>query len=229
MNILQKIQEKYIEEFTNNVPFDEFLFNILIVALLVSLLRIFYIRYGNAISNRAKFASNFLPLALGTLLIIMIVKSSIALSLGLVGALSIVRFRAAIKDPEELTYLFIAIGLGLAGGANQPILAIVSFVLILLILYINKIMTGKVVLKKEDKIFVNINTDVEDLGKVTALLVNHFPYVELKRMDTLNPGMDLSFVCTAESVDQLSKAKDAIVNLSKSTRLSIVDQPDLIV
>ena len=229
MNLIQKIQEKYIEEFTNNVPFDEFLFNIIIVALLTSVLRFYYIRFGNAISNRRKFANNFLPLALGTLLIIMIVKSSIALSLGLVGALSIVRFRAAIKDPEELTYLFIAIGLGLAGGANQPILAIVAFTFIIGLLFINRLIIGKVSFKKEDKLFVNISTDEEDLGKVTALLTSIFPYVELKRLDTLEKGMDVSFVCKADSIDQLSKAKNEISQLSKQTRLSIVDQPDLIV
>lgn len=229
MNILQKIQEKYIEEFTNNIPFDEFLLNILVVALLVSLLRWFYIKYGNAISNRRKFANNFLPLALGTLLIIMIVKSSIALSLGLVGALSIVRFRAAIKDPEELTYLFIAIGLGLAGGANQPILAIVAFLLITFLLFINKVFTTKETFRQEDRMYVNITTDVDDLGRITKLLTDVFPYVELKRLDTLDAGLDLSFICKAESMDQLSRVKDAVVGLSPQTRLSIVDQPDLIV
>ena len=229
MNLIQKIQEKYIEEFTNNVPFDEFLFNILIVALLTMILRYYYIRFGNAISNRQKFANNFLPLALGTLLIIMIVKSSIALSLGLVGALSIVRFRAAIKDPEELTYLFIAIGLGLAGGANQPILAIVAFSLIILLLYINRLFIGKAGFKKENRLFVNISTDEEDLGKITALLTSSFSYVELKRLDTLDKGMDLSFICKAESIDQLAKAKNEISQLTNKTRISIVDQPDLII
>ncbi|MEM9820489.1 MAG: DUF4956 domain-containing protein, partial [Bacteroidota bacterium] len=183
MNLLEKIQEKYIEEFNNNVPLDEFLLNIFVVAILVSLLRLFYIRHGNAISNRRKFASNFLPLALGTLLIIMIVKSSIALSLGLVGALSIVRFRAAIKDPEELTYLFIVIGIGLAGGANQPVLAIVAFALILLLLYLNQKITGAVTFRQQDRMFVNINTDVDDLEKIADLLGQSFSYVELKRMD----------------------------------------------
>ena len=143
MNILQKLQEQYIQEFNDNIPLDEFLMNILVVALLVSLLRIFYIRFGNSLSNRRKFSATFLPLALSTLLVIMIVKSSIALSLGLVGALSIVRFRAAIKDPEELTYLFFVIGLGLAGGANQPILATVSFIIIISLLLLNKVITKK--------------------------------------------------------------------------------------
>ena len=50
---------------------------------------------------------------------ISVVKSSLALSLGLVGALSIVRFRAAIKDPEELVYLFFCIAIGLTLGADR--------------------------------------------------------------------------------------------------------------
>lgn len=229
MNLLEKIQEKYIEEFNNNVPFDEFLLNILVVALLVTLLRMYYVRFGNTISNRQKFASNFLPLALGTLLIIMIVKSSIALSLGLVGALSIVRFRAAIKDPEELTYLFIVIGIGLAGGANQPVLAVVAFAMIILLLYVNHLVTGKVSFKQEDRMFVNIHTDSKDLKKISDVLSSTFSYVELKRMDTLENGLDLSFICKAESIDQISKVKDDITGISAATQLSIVDQPDLIV
>ncbi len=229
MDLIQKLQEQYIAEFNNNVPIDEFLLNILVVALLASLLRVYYIRYGTTISNRIKFANNFLPLALATLLIIMIVKSSIALSLGLVGALSIVRFRAAIKDPEELTYLFLVIGIGLAGGANQPILAIVAFLTILAILFLHKLFTSKEVFKKEDRLFVNINTDVDDFKKISKLLSDIFPYVDLKRMDTLENGLDLSFICKAESIDQIANAKEAITNLSKNTKLSIVDQPDFIV
>ena len=57
--------------------------------------------------------------------VIAVVKSSLALSLGLVGALSIVRFRSAIKEPEELVYLFLCVAVGLALGAELPALAIV--------------------------------------------------------------------------------------------------------
>ncbi|NBC05920.1 MAG: DUF4956 domain-containing protein [Bacteroidetes bacterium] len=229
MEILQKIQEQYLREFSDNVPLDEFLLNIAITALLTALLRLFYIHYGNAISNRRRFANNFLPLALGTLLIIMIVKSSIALSLGLVGALSIVRFRAAIKDPEELTYLFIAIGLGLAGGANQPILAIVAFAVIMLIIYLSKVLARREKFQQSGRLFVNVQTDIDDLKRITQLLADRLPYVELKRMDTLEQGLDLAFVCQAASVEQLAQLKDDIRELSPATRLSIVDQPDLIV
>ncbi|MEQ8706317.1 MAG: DUF4956 domain-containing protein [Phaeodactylibacter sp.] len=229
MDLIQKLQEQYIQEFSNNVPLDEFLLNVIVTAILVALLRLFYIHFGNAISNRRRFGNNFLPLALGTLLIIMIVKSSIALSLGLVGALSIVRFRAAIKDPEELTYLFIAIGLGLAGGANQPILAIVAFAVILGILYLSKLLGRQQVFRQENRLFVNIQTDQEDVEAIAGILAQHLPYVELKRMDTLEQGMDLSFVCRAKELGDIARLKTAMQELSPATRLSVIDQPDLIV
>lgn len=229
MDLIEKIQEQYIQDFSNTIPLDEFLLNMIVTAILISLLRLFYIHFGNAISNRRRFAANFLPLALGTLIIIMIVKSSLALSLGLVGALSIVRYRAAIKDPEELTYLFIAIGIGLAGGANQPVLAVVAFTFILTLLYLSKRLGGHVAFKREDRLFVNIQTDVNDLNQITKVLTDILPYVELKRLDTLDEGLALSFICKAESLQQIGKLKDAVQQLSDATRLSIIDQPDLIV
>lgn len=229
MDLLQQLQEQYIQEFSNNVPLDEFLLNILMTAILVSLLRLFYIHFGQAISNRRRFANNFLPLALGTLLIIMIVKSSIALSLGLVGALSIVRYRAAIKDPEELTFLFIAIGMGLAGGANQPVLAVVALALILGILYISKLIWKQQPERQEGRLFIQLTTDIEDLEKITQLLSSHLPFVSLKRMDTLEQGMELSFIARARDLKSLAALKEEVKALSPSTRLSIVDQPELIV
>ncbi|MGB0984121.1 MAG: DUF4956 domain-containing protein [Saprospiraceae bacterium] len=221
--------EQYLEEFNNAIVFQDFLVNIIVVGLLTSVLRIYYIRYGNSITNRKRFSSNFMPLGLTTMLIITIVKSSIALSLGLVGALSIVRFRAAIKDPEELTFLFLVIGIGLASGANQSLLGIVAMTFILLMLYISKMIEGRTEFKSEDKLYVNISTDVNDLEKINQILSETFHYVELKRLDTLGSGLDLAYICKAKDIQEIEKAKNAITALSELTTLSIVDQPDLIV
>jgi hypothetical protein len=230
MNLLEKIQDRYLSEFPGLISVEEFLFNVAVTALLAGLLRWYYIRFGQAISNRRRFGGNFLPMALGTLLIIMIVKSSIALSLGLVGALSIVRFRAAIKDPEELTFLFIAIGLGLAGGANEPILALISVAIILPLLYLQRGLFGKRRnAPRSGAVYVNVSTDQTDLKAVAGILSDIFPFVELKRMDSMEPGMDLSFLCQAENLGQLAEAKDRLLALSPQTRLSIVDQPELMV
>ena len=221
--------EEYLDEFNNTIVFQDFLLNILVVALLTSVLRIYYIRFGNSITNRKRFSNNFMPLGLTTMLIITIVKSSIALSLGLVGALSIVRFRAAIKDPEELTFLFLVIGIGLSSGANQSLLGIVAVTLILLLLFISKQIQGRTQFKSEDKLYVNISTDTNDLEKINQILSETFHYVELKRLDTLGSGMDLAYICKAKSIKDIEAIRDRMTELSPLTTLSIVDQPDLIV
>ena len=82
-----------------NIPIDDFVINLVLTAILAYLLGLLYVRYGKSISNRKLFSRNILLIALTTMVIITIVKSSLALSLGLVGALSIVRFSAAIKEP----------------------------------------------------------------------------------------------------------------------------------
>ncbi len=86
--------------------------------------RLLYQKCGGSPSDAESISRVFPLLALVTTGVIAVVKTSLALSLGLVGALSIVRFRAAIKDPEELVYLFLCIAVGLSLGAAQPLLAI---------------------------------------------------------------------------------------------------------
>lgn len=217
-----------LADFNTSTDLIDFLINALVATLLSLAVKSFYVRFGNAISNRKRFAANFVLLALATMLIFSIVKGSFALAIGLVGALSIVRFRAAIKDPEELTYLFLIIGIGLSTGDSQPILAIVATVAILLLLFIVKKIGGKKAFKSEDNIYVNITTDLSDVDKFAAILTSNFKNVELKRLDQHQDMMQLSFLCKAESLSAITSAQKDIKNASASTTFSIIDQPDLV-
>lgn len=87
--------------------------------LLALFIKWLYQHFGKSMSNRDSVTRVFPLLTLVTIGVITVVKTSLALSLGLVGALSIVRFRAAIKEPEELVYLFLCIGVGLASVRNS--------------------------------------------------------------------------------------------------------------
>ena len=127
MEKLQNLTKSDLNFFVNqNIQIDlpGFVLSLICAAILSFLVQLFYIRYSSTLSNRTEFSKNFVILGVATCIVIMIVKSSLALSLGLVGALSIVRFRAAIKEPEELVYLFLIIAIGLGCGANQ--IAIIS-------------------------------------------------------------------------------------------------------
>jgi hypothetical protein len=117
-----------------DINLNTFIISLILSALSAKLISYIYNRYSTTLSNKKDFSKIFIPLCLATTLIITIVKSSIALSLGLVGALSIVRFRAAIKEPEELVYLFIIIALGLGYGANQFVITFTGFFIIAIIM-----------------------------------------------------------------------------------------------
>ena len=106
-------------------------------------IRFLYRQCNASVSDADSVARIFPLLTMVTIGVIAVVKSSLALSLGLVGALSIVRFRAAIKDPEELVYLFLCIGVGLALGAEQPLLAIAIVVVATLFVLGIHFTTGK--------------------------------------------------------------------------------------
>lgn len=86
------------------------------------------------------FALTLVGLALVTTLVIMAVTSNVVLSLGMVGALSIVRFRAAIKDPVEIVFLFWALAVGIVLGAGMIPLAVIGSVIIgiVLLLFANR-------------------------------------------------------------------------------------------
>ena len=88
-------------------------------------LKYLYLKVSSSVSNTEQIADVFPMLTVITICVISVIKMSLALSLGLVGALSIVRFRAAIKDPEELIWLFLCIAMGLSIGAGHLLYAVI--------------------------------------------------------------------------------------------------------
>lgn len=86
------------------------------------------------------FGVTLIALTLITTVVILAVTSNVVLSLGMVGALSIVRFRAAIKDPLDIAYLFWAIAVGIVLAAGMIPLAVIgsAFIGIILLVFVNR-------------------------------------------------------------------------------------------
>jgi len=139
-----------------------FLISLIAAAILSYIIKRSYVSYSQSLSNRDYFSDVFIPLSVITCLVISVVKFSLALSLGLVGALSIVRFRAAIKEPEELVYLFFCVAVGIATGANQIAVATFSTLIVVFILYIQSIFKKR----KENK---NINYGSNNILKISII------------------------------------------------------------
>ena len=111
------------------------LFSFFICVLMSFIVRDFYIKRSFSLTGKMHIGSIIPVLSTVVFLVIVVVKSSLALSLGLVGALSIVRFRTPIKEPEELVYLFLAIAIGLGYGAGQVLITTILSLSILLIIF----------------------------------------------------------------------------------------------
>ncbi len=111
------------------------------VALLVGLfIFVIYKKTLTGIMYSSGFALTLVGLSLVTALVIMAVTSNVVLSLGMVGALSIVRFRAAIKEPVEIVFLFWALAAGIVVGAGMVPLAVLGSAMIgvVLLLFANR-------------------------------------------------------------------------------------------
>ena len=190
-------------------------------------LKYIYIEKSISLSNKFQIA-NILPLlSLITFLVILIVKSSLALSLGLVGALSTVRFRAAIKEPEELVYLFFVISIGLSNGANQFLLSIFATLVIIGFLFGRYIFENK--FKKDnqftlDSNILNINifdNDKKDIKEITSIIENKVEFLKLKSANIEDKTSSYIFWYNL-SHEKLDEFLDDIKNLSdKNVNISI--------
>ena len=113
-------------------------FTILFLALLTGIyLRYIYTKFSLSYSSKISFANTLLIVTLSVASIIAVVKSSLALSLGLVGALSVIRFRTAVKEPFNLGFLLLSICLGISVGASQYLFAFMVILFGTLAIYLS--------------------------------------------------------------------------------------------
>lgn len=188
---------KSIGEFLLNtkveIDFSNFLIALVLSAVLSYIIKLTYLSSSKTLSNKKYFSDNFIALTMVTCLIITIIKFSIALSLGLVGALSIVRFRAAIKEPEELVYLFFCISIGLACGANQFLISIISTVLICIILFLISKYSNKGINLSNQILHIKIDKKDKDIISIINAIKKDLNYLSLKSWFSNNDTDNLYF------------------------------------
>ncbi|MBF0447918.1 MAG: DUF4956 domain-containing protein [Magnetococcales bacterium] len=217
---------QYLVNSSAEISLIQFVVNIAIVGILTLFLAKIYQHYGNALSNREAFARTFLPVAMTTMLIITIVKSSLALSLGLVGALSIVRFRTAIKEPEELSFMFLSIAIGLGLGADQGLVTIVAFLIIVGALILRSRWQGTVAQEALNMQLLVASEGEKPLqvGMLSELLKNHCSALHLQRSDIDHNHSEHLFLAHFKNLEALEQAQNQIKALDPQVRISFLDR-----
>ena len=109
----------------------------MLIALLMGLFiyKIYQIYFGGVVFSRS-FATTLVGMSVLTCMLTLAISTNLVISLGMVGALSIVRYRTAIKDPMDLLYLFWSISVGITAGAGMYVLVITASIIMVILIHV---------------------------------------------------------------------------------------------
>ena len=166
-------------------------------------------------------------ISMTTLLVIAVVKSSLALSLGLVGALSIVRFRTPIKEPEELAYIFLSIALGLCLGADQREAALIGVFVILLIISLCDLIgrsednsNSNLLLTIDAPTNKNEQVSVKDISEILEKCSNQ---INIRQIDKTSDHLSISCLATFKNIEDIDKLNNYLTEEYPGCLFSILD------
>jgi hypothetical protein len=217
------LMQEFFSSQANPTDLTTFLINMVLAAIAAFILSLVYIHWGSSLSNRRKFAANFMLMTVTTTFIILVVRSSVALSLGLVGALSIVRFRTAVKEPEELAYLFFAIGIGIGLGDNQRLITMLALTIGILIIGLNRLL-------RRAEADVNLHLSVAshnpskvELEEIESVLRKYCSKMKLLRFDETGEVLEAGFLVEFREMSQLNVTKQELRALSEQIEITFMD------
>jgi len=191
----------------------------IILALLVSfflglLIYTVYKRSFRGVVYNETFALTLSVMTILTTMITLAISSNIALSLGMVGALSIVRYRTAIKDPMDILFLFWAVGTGITVGAKLHYLALVgAIIVILLFLTLNR----KVI--SNDVYILIIHYSGDDVGDELRRIMRNIRY-QIKSKTVRKSDIELAVEVVVKSDN--TTFMDAIKNLPSVNDVALI-------
>lgn len=130
------------------------------------------------VSYNGSFGISLVAMTIITTAIMAVISSNIALSLGMVGALSIIRFRTAIKDPRDAMFIFWSIMIGICCGVAQYIVALASTVVLLVFFLCAK------AIRDDKRYILIIRCDISAMENIKAITFRHFPTSRISVQNT---------------------------------------------
>lgn len=169
----------------------------------------------NSFYNR-NFNLSLIALAVITAAIILTIQSNIVISLGMVGALSIVRFRTAIKDPMDLVFLFWSISIGIICGAGFAVVAVIASVIItVIVLLFERLSVGTAAV-----ILLVNTTDYKTESQIMGIVESHCSMYKVKARNLTKNKLDMA---VEVRTDQGASLVEQLMDLECVTSASLVD------
>ena len=120
----------------DSLAVENIIFNIIVTTLLALFIYFVYKKTFSGVIYSQDFNITIVMVCIITGIVMMLIKNNLALSLGMVGSLSIIRFRTAIKEPRDIGFLFWAIAVGISAGTNEFLISIIGSIIIAILLFI---------------------------------------------------------------------------------------------
>lgn len=206
VNFSDIFKSSFVDKMTSSSFLDMFIAMILSFAVGLFIMQV-YKKTFKGVMYSSTFAMSLLVLTLITTLIILGVTSNVVLSLGMVGALSIVRFRSAIKEPMDIAFLFWSISEGIVLGAGLIPLAILGavFIGIVMVLFANKKTTDNPYI-----LVVNCKNDISENSVLNILSKNVNKYCVKSKTISPSNGIEMTIEVklkniTTSFVNEVSK------------------------
>lgn len=212
---------------TESLALEEVMLNFAAAAIIACLIYISYRTSHSGAVYSERFNVSLVMLTLISTLVMSVIGNNIALSLGMVGALSIVRFRTAIKDPRDTAYIFWTIAVGICCGVSDYMIAAIgsAFILGFLVLF------GFV--RNNERIMVIINSSSEAQEEIEARMKELFAGKALMRVHNVSLEEQASEYIYEVSDKNMRKSETANDSVQKNIseiegvyNISIVRQDD---
>ena len=162
----------------NYTSFGSILFKLVMALIIGSMIYAAYYYSTSKITYNSSFNFSLVAMAVITTAIMAVISSNIALSLGMVGALSIIRFRTAIKDPKDAMFIFWSIMVGICCGVSQYVIAMACTAILFLFYIISRSV------KDEKRYILIIRCESEATEKVKAVTYRYFPNSRISVQNT---------------------------------------------
>lgn len=202
---MKNIIAQLTQSIGNDLSVEQICLNFAVALILGFVIYISYRFSHSGAVYSARFNVSLLMLTLITTLIMNVIGNNIALSLGMVGALSIVRFRTAIKDPRDATYIFWCIAVGISCGVSYYLLAAIGTGVIFLVM----LLMGTI--RTNDRYLLIIHAQARATSEIEDAVLIHYGGKALLRVK--NQGReDVEYIyeLTRKLLDQSKKRSQTI-------------------
>ena len=197
------------------------LVNLFLCMMLVSLVGWFYKKYSRSLGGKTHVGAILPLIGLTVFMVITVVKSSLALSLGLVGALSIVRFRTPIKEPEELGYLFLTIAVGLGFGAGFSL--ITTIITFAILIYLFMVGTSRGSSKVDGEYTLLVKLSQNKYNEVASIIDQKVTAYKIIRTENTGNKINAYFNISVDEDFNFQELIDALKNTDSDIDFNMVE------